>query len=171
MSGACSASSAIIGENIGSSSSKYSRAAGTSGSPCVIASSGLISSTPQYSPLCVGSASKLAAAVRADNESELSRLDDQITTLRRKHDELAHANMEKRRDLEKLTDRLQDLSKEAQLPSANDSSIVKEIRALEASLTAGASQADAADAPPASPRVKLADAQALDASLNPPTAP
>ena len=59
----------------------------------------------------------VASAVRADNESELNKLDEQITTLRRKHDELAHANMDKRRELEKLTDRLQDLSKEAQMPS------------------------------------------------------
>jgi len=75
-----------------------------------------------------------AAAVRADNDSELSRLDDQITTLRRKHDELAHANMEKRRELEKLTDRLHDLSKEAIMPSQEDNSVMKEIRALEARL-------------------------------------
>lgn len=75
-----------------------------------------------------------AAAVRTDNEGELSRLDDQITTLRRKHDELAHANMEKRRELEKLTDRLQDLSKEAHIPSADDNATMKEIRALEARL-------------------------------------
>ena len=75
-----------------------------------------------------------AAAVRADNETELSRLDEQITTLRRKHDELAHANMEKRRELEKLTDRLQDLSKEAIMPSEEDNATMKEIRALEARL-------------------------------------
>jgi len=42
--------------------------------------------------------------------------------------------MEKRRELEKLTDRLQDLSKEAQLPSAEDNPTVKEIRALESRL-------------------------------------
>ena len=75
-----------------------------------------------------------AAAVRADNESELGRLDEAITSLRRKHDELAHANMEKRRELEKLTDRLHDLSKEAQMPSAEDNAVVKEIRALEGRL-------------------------------------
>ena len=75
-----------------------------------------------------------AAAVRESNDGELARLDDQITTLRRKHDELAHANMEKRRELEKLTDRLQDLSKEAKMPSAEDSQVVKEIKALEARL-------------------------------------
>ena len=63
---------------------------------------------------------------------ELAKLDEQITTLRRKHDELAHANMEKRRELEKLTDRLQDLSKEAQMPSAEDNQTMREIRALEA---------------------------------------
>ena len=76
----------------------------------------------------------VAAAVKADNEAELSKLDEQITTLRRKHDELAHANMEKRRELEKLTDRLQDLSKEAQMPSADDNGTMKEIKALEARL-------------------------------------
>ena len=76
----------------------------------------------------------VSAAVRADNESELNKLDEQITSLRRKHDELAHANMEKRRELEKLTDRLQDLSKEAKMPSAEDNQTMKEIRALEARL-------------------------------------
>ena len=75
-----------------------------------------------------------AAHVQIDNETELAKLDEQITTLRRKHDELAHANMEKRRELEKLTDRLQDLSKEAQLPSAEDNPTMKEIRALESRL-------------------------------------
>jgi len=75
-----------------------------------------------------------AAAVRENNDAELARLDDQITTLRRKHDELAHANMEKRRELEKLTDRLHDLSKEAIAPSAEDNSVMKEIQALEARL-------------------------------------
>jgi len=72
-----------------------------------------------------------AANIQVDNDAELAKLDEQITTLRRKHDELAHANMEKRRELEKLTDRLQDLSKEAQLPSALDNPTMKEIRALE----------------------------------------
>ena len=45
-----------------------------------------------------------------------------------------------------------------------------EIAALEAGLACDPSTA-AADAPPASPRAKLTEAQALDASLNPPTAP
>ncbi|KAL1495623.1 hypothetical protein AB1Y20_016491 [Prymnesium parvum] len=75
-----------------------------------------------------------AARVSSDNEAELAKLDEQITSLRRKHDELAHANMEKRRELEKLTDRLHDLSKEAQLASSDDNPTVKEIRALEARL-------------------------------------
>jgi len=75
-----------------------------------------------------------AATVRQDNESELSRLDEQITMLRRKHDELAHSNMEKRRELEKLTDRLQDLSKEASMPSVENNTVMKEIKALEARL-------------------------------------
>ena len=55
-------------------------------------------------------------------------------SLRRRHDELAHANMEKRRELERLTDRLSDLTKESKLPSADDSPIMKEIRVLEARL-------------------------------------
>ena len=48
-----------------------------------------------------------AANVRSDNEQELAKLDEQITQLRRKHDDLAHANLEKRRELDKLNDRLQ----------------------------------------------------------------
>ena len=74
------------------------------------------------------------ASVRADNEAELAKLDEQITQLRRKHDDLAHANLEKRRELDKLNDRLQDLSREASLPSAEDNPIMKEIRELEARL-------------------------------------
>lgn len=74
------------------------------------------------------------AGVRADNEQELAKLDEQITQLRRKHDDLAHANLEKRRELDKLNDRLQDLSREASLPSAEDNPIMKEIRELEARL-------------------------------------
>jgi hypothetical protein len=74
------------------------------------------------------------AGVRADNEHELAKLDEQITQLRRKHDDLAHANLEKRRELDKLNDRLQDLSREASLPSAEDNPIMKEIRELEARL-------------------------------------
>jgi chromosome segregation ATPase len=94
---------------------------------------GPVSTTPR-STLRTQRERSVAAGVRADNEGELSKLDEQITTLRRKHDELAHANMEKRRELEKLTDRLQDLSKEAQMPSAEDNQTLKEIRALEARL-------------------------------------
>ena len=75
-----------------------------------------------------------AAGVRADNEQELAKLDEQITQLRRKHDDLAHANLEKRRELDKLNDRLQDLSREASLPSAEDNPIMKEIRELEVRL-------------------------------------
>jgi len=75
-----------------------------------------------------------AAAVRSDNESELNKLDEQITSLRRKHDELAHANMAKRNELDKLTDRLRDLSKEAQMPSAEDNQTMKEIKALDGRL-------------------------------------
>ena len=74
------------------------------------------------------------SAVRAENEAELAKLDGDIASLRRRHDELAHANMEKRRELERLTDRLSDLTKESKLPSADDSPIMKEIRVLEARL-------------------------------------
>ena len=76
----------------------------------------------------------VATNIQTNNDTELAKLDEQITTLRRKHDELAHANMQKRRELEKLTDRLQDLSKEAQLPSAEDNPTMREIRALEGRL-------------------------------------
>jgi len=76
----------------------------------------------------------MGAQVRSENESELNKLDEQITTLRRKHDELAHANMAKRNELDKLTDRLRDLSKEAQMPSADDNQTVKEIKALDGRL-------------------------------------
>jgi chromosome segregation ATPase len=75
-----------------------------------------------------------AAEIRKGNESELSKLDEQITVLRRKHDELAHSNMAKRSELEKMTDRLKDLSKEAAMPSADDNQTLKEIKALEARL-------------------------------------
>jgi hypothetical protein len=93
-----------------------------------------LSSTSPRSTMRTQRERSTAAAVRADNDGELSKLDEQITTLRRKHDELAHANMEKRRELEKLTDRLQDLSKEAQMPSADDNQTMREIRGLEARL-------------------------------------
>jgi cell division protein FtsB len=43
------------------------------------------------------------APARKDVGAELKKLDDQITSLRRKHDELAHANMTKRRELDKMT--------------------------------------------------------------------
>jgi hypothetical protein len=44
-----SVSSAMSGENCGSSSSKYARAAGTSGRLCVSSSSGSIGSCDSYS--------------------------------------------------------------------------------------------------------------------------
>jgi len=72
-----------------------------------------------------------AAQVRADNEAELGKLDEQITSLRRRHDELVHANMEKRQELDRLTDKLQDLQKEAKLPSADENPVMREIHALE----------------------------------------
>tara|TARA_B110001452_G_scaffold174347_1_gene146144 strand:+ start:157 stop:804 length:648 start_codon:yes stop_codon:yes gene_type:complete len=75
-----------------------------------------------------------AGNVRSDNDQELAKLDEQITQLRRKHDDLAHANLEKRRELDKLNDRLQDLSREASLPSPEDNPIMKEIRELEVRL-------------------------------------
>ena len=76
----------------------------------------------------------VAATVRSDNEAELSKLDEQITTLRRKHDELVHSNMEKRHDLDRLNDKLQDLTKEAKVPSAEASPIMREIDALKVRL-------------------------------------
>ena len=62
---------------------------------------------------------------------KLSKLDEQITNLRRKHDELVHANMEKRQDLDRLQDKLRDLSREAKLPSAEENPVIREINALE----------------------------------------
>ncbi|KAG8462331.1 hypothetical protein KFE25_012151 [Diacronema lutheri] len=67
---------------------------------------------------------------RRDVSAELKKLDEQITALRRKHDELAHANMNKRRELDKMTDRLRDLSKESKRPTS-DNPLVREIKALE----------------------------------------
>jgi len=90
--------------------------------------------TPRGAANKTGRERAAQAGVRADNEQELAKLDEQITQLRRKHDDLAHANLEKRRELDKLNDRLQDLSREASLPSAEDNPIMKEIRELEARL-------------------------------------
>ena len=45
--------------------------------------------------------------------------------------ELVHANMEKRQDLDRLQDKLQDLSREAKLPSAEENPVIREIHALE----------------------------------------
>jgi len=90
--------------------------------------------TPRGAANKTGRERAAQAGVRADNEHELAKLDEQITQLRRKHDDLAHANLEKRRELDKLNDRLQDLSREASLPSAEDNPIMKEIRELEARL-------------------------------------
>jgi len=67
---------------------------------------------------------------KKDIGPELKKLDEQITSLRRRHDELAHANMQKRRELERLNDRLRDLSRESQRPTA-DNPLVKEIKGLE----------------------------------------
>jgi len=71
------------------------------------------------------------ATVRANNEAELGKLDEQITVLRRKHDELVHANMEKRSELDRLTDKLQDLTKEAKMPTPEENPVMREIKALE----------------------------------------
>ena len=90
--------------------------------------------TPRGAANKAGRERAAQASVRADNEAELAKLDEQITQLRRKHDDLAHANLEKRRELDKLNDRLQDLSREASIPSADDNPIMKEIRELEARL-------------------------------------
>jgi len=71
---------------------------------------------------------------------ELAKLDEQISNLRRKHDDLAHSNMEKRRSLEKLTDRLHDLAKEAKLPTTDDNPTVREIKVLESRLKSAVSK-------------------------------
>jgi len=73
-------------------------------------------------------------AIETNEDTELAKLDEQITNLRRKHDDLAHSNMAKRSELEKLTDRLADLSKEAKMPTADDNPTIKEIKSLEARL-------------------------------------
>jgi myosin heavy subunit len=66
--------------------------------------------------------------------SELKRLDDQICTLRRKHDELAHSNMEKRQELERIADKLRDIAKDS--VKAGQDPAGKEIRSLEKKLAA-----------------------------------
>ena len=64
------------------------------------------------------------------DEAELARLDDQIAHLRRKHDDLVHSNMERRAELDKLNDKIQDLSRETARPSASNP-VVREIKVLE----------------------------------------
>ena len=66
--------------------------------------------------------------------AERAKLDAQIEKLRRQHDVIAHANASRRRDLDNLADRLADASKEATLPSAEDSETTREIRALKEGL-------------------------------------
>lgn len=78
----------------------------------------------------------MATTIKTENEAELRKLDAQIAMLRRKHDDLVHSNMEKRQELDKLTDKLQDLTKEAQAPTAEDNPIVREIEHLEDRLKA-----------------------------------
>eukprot|EP00302_Diacronema_sp_CCMP2436_P015190 CAMPEP_0179853760 /NCGR_PEP_ID=MMETSP0982-20121206/9532_1 /TAXON_ID=483367 /ORGANISM="non described non described, Strain CCMP 2436" /LENGTH=553 /DNA_ID=CAMNT_0021739521 /DNA_START=115 /DNA_END=1776 /DNA_ORIENTATION=+ len=75
-------------------------------------------------------AETLPSPARKDVGVELKKLDEQITSLRRKHDELAHANMTKRRELDKMTDRLRDMTKESKRPTS-DNPLVKEIKQLE----------------------------------------
>lgn len=82
-----------------------------------------------------GAGNKLAQTERAkpgrkEVAGELKRLDEQITALRRKHDDLAHANMLKRRELDKLSDKLRELARESKRPTS-DNPLVKEIKALE----------------------------------------
>jgi len=67
---------------------------------------------------------------------ELKRLDDQICQLRRKHDELAHSNMTKRQELDRIADKLRDLAKESVRPGHDDHPSTKEIRKLERKLAA-----------------------------------
>jgi len=73
----------------------------------------------------------MASTIKAENDAELYKLDAQISMLRRKHDDLVHSNMEKRGELDKLTDKLHDLTKEAEAPTATDNPIVKEIEHLD----------------------------------------
>jgi len=91
-------------------------------------------STPRNVAMRTPRERTIAAELRAENEADLAKLDEQITALRRKHDELVHANMEKRSDLDRLQDKLADLTKEAQLPSESENPIMREISALEARL-------------------------------------
>lgn len=78
----------------------------------------------------------VATSIKAENDAELRKLDAQISMLRRKHDDLVHSNMEKRHELDKLTDKLHDLTKEAQAPTASDNPIVREIEHLDERLKA-----------------------------------
>lgn len=82
-------------------------------------------STPRNTAIRTPRERSIAAELRAENEADLAKLDEQITALRRKHDELVHANMEKRSELDRLQDKLADLSKEAQLPSEAENPVMR----------------------------------------------
>lgn len=70
----------------------------------------------------------------ADELAELKRLDDQVCQLRRKHDELAHANMEKRQELKRTENKLHDINKESVKGGANADPRQRELRELERKL-------------------------------------
>jgi len=69
---------------------------------------------------------------RSDNRgSGLVRLEQEVNELRRKHDELKHANKAKGDELTKLNDKLQELEKDAARMSNEDTPLTRQIRTLE----------------------------------------
>ena len=75
-----------------------------------------------------------AASLRADTDADLAKLDGQVASFRRRHDQLVHSNMEKRSELERLEDKLKDLSKETDLESDAQNPTTKEIGTLQLDL-------------------------------------
>lgn len=87
-------------------------------------------STVGESSATTQSGASTARRARKDITPELKKLDEQIISLRRRHDELAHTNLMKRRQLDDMANRLRELSNEAKRPTS-DNPIVKEIKTLE----------------------------------------
>ena len=52
----------------------------------------------------------LGSPSKPESAADLARLDSQVSSLRRRHDELVHANVAKRAELDKLSSKLRDLS-------------------------------------------------------------
>lgn len=73
----------------------------------------------------------LGSPSKPESAADLARLDSQVSSLRRRHDELVHANVAKRAELDKLSSKLRDLSREAEAPTAQDNPTVREIESLE----------------------------------------